>query len=115
MKILKEHPERVQALRDIANYMREGLKKAGVPIIDSITPIIPIYTYEVERTFLACKLLSERGVYVNSSIPPATPEGQCLIRTSYTATHTKEQMDKCIKAIAEVLQMLPPLQNKNEE
>ena len=115
LKILKEHPERVQALRDIANYMREGLKKAGVPIIDSITPIIPIYTYEVERTFLACKLLSERGVYVNSSIPPATPEGQCLIRTSYTATHTKEQMDKCIKAIAEVLQMLPPLQNKNEE
>ena len=115
LKILKEHPERVQALRDIANYMREGLKKAGVPIIDSITPIIPIYTYEVERTFLACKLLSERGVYVNSSIPPATPEGQCLIRTSYTATHTKEQMDKCIKAIAEVLQMLPPLQNKTEE
>ncbi len=114
LKILKEHPERVQALRDIANYMREGLRKAGVPIIDSITPIIPIYTYEVERTFLACKLLSERGVYVNSSIPPATPEGQCLIRTSYTATHTKEQMDKCIKAIAEVLQMLPPLQNKSE-
>ena len=112
LKILKEHPERVQALRDIANYMREGLKKAGVPIIDSITPIIPIYTYEVERTFLACKLLSEKGVYVNSSIPPATPEGQCLIRTSYTATHTKEQMDKCIKAIAEVLQMLPPLENK---
>ena len=114
LKILKEHPERVQALRDIANYMREGLKKAGVPIIDSITPIIPIYTYEVERTFFACKLLSERGVYVNSSIPPATPEGQCLIRTSYTATHTKEQMDKCIKAIAEVLKMLPPLQNKSE-
>lgn len=114
LKILREHPERVQALRDISNYMREGLKKAGVPIIESITPIIPIYTYSVERTFLACKMLSDRGVYVNSSIPPATPEGQCLLRTSYTATHTKEQMDYCIKQIKEVLDLLPPLEETNE-
>lgn len=106
LKILREHPERVQALRDISSYMREGLKKLGVSIIESTTPIIPIYVYEDEKAFIACKLLLERGVYVNPVVSPATPVGYALLRTSYTATHTKEQMDKAMKAIKEVLDIL---------
>ena len=106
LKIIKEHPERIQALRDISNYMREGLRKAGIKFYETTTPIIPIYTYEDEKAFLACKLLLERGVYVNPVISPATPVGQSLLRTSYTATHTKEQMDIAIKNIKEVLEII---------
>ncbi len=107
LEILKNEPQRVQALRDISDYMREGLKANGVKIIEiDSTPIIPIYTYDDEKSFKACKLLLERGVYVNPVVTPATPPGQALLRTSYTATHTKEQMDKAIKAIVEVLKIL---------
>lgn len=109
LEILKNNPERIKALSEISNYMRQNLKKLGVKIIESNTPIIPIYTYQPERTFLACKLLMEKGVYVNPAIPPATPEGMCLLRTSYTATHTKEQMDKAAKAIKEVMDILSSL------
>ena len=86
--------------------MREGLKKLGVKIIDSTTPIIPIYTYDDAKAFMACKLLLERGVYVNPVITPATPPGMALLRTSYTATHTKEQMDTAMHKIKEVLDEL---------
>ena len=65
-----------------------------------------IYVYEDEKAFMACKLLLERGVYVNPVISPATPKGMALLRTSYTATHTKAQMDKAMKAIKEVLDIL---------
>lgn len=106
LKILEENPQRIQDLLDISQYMRDGLKKLGVKIIDSITPIIPIYVYEDEKAFMACKLLLERGVYVNPVISPATPKGMALLRTSYTATHTKAQMDKAMKAIKEVLDIL---------
>lgn len=106
LKILEREPERVQALADISNYMREGLKKLGVKIIDSITPIIPIYTYDDTKAFMACKMLLERGVYVNPVITPATPPGMALLRTSYTATHTKEQMDKAMQEIKKVLDEL---------
>ena len=106
LKLLREHPERVQALTDISNYMRNGLKKLGVKIVDSTTPIIPIYVYDDEKAFVACKLLLDRGVYVNPVVSPATPVGYALLRTSYTATHTKEQMDKAMKAIKEVLDIL---------
>lgn len=106
LRILKREPERVQALSDISNYMRSGLKNLGIKIIESTTPIIPIYTYDDEKAFVACKLLLERGVYVNPVITPATPPGMALLRTSYTATHTKEQMDKAMKEIKEVLDIL---------
>ncbi len=106
LKILRAEPERVKALLDISNYMREGLKKLGVKVIDAETPIIAIYVYEDEKAFLACKLLLERGVYVNPTISPAVPVGYALLRTSYTATHTKEQMDYAMKQIKEVLDIL---------
>lgn len=106
LKILMAHPERPKALLDIANYMRTGLKKLGVHLIDANTPIIPIYVYEDEKAFKACKMLLDRGVYVNPVVSPATPVGQALLRTSYTATHTKEQMDEAMVKIKEVLDLL---------
>ena len=39
-------------LKEISSYMRAGLKANNVNIIDSQTPIIPIYTYEDEKAFL---------------------------------------------------------------
>jgi len=63
---------------------------------------------------MACRMLQDRGVYVNPVVSPAVPVGQCLLRTSYTATHTKEQLDRAIEAIAEVMKELPPY-NPNEE
>lgn len=106
LKILRSEPERVEKLHKISDYMREGLKTQGVSIIESRTPIIPIYVYDDEKAFMACKLLLERGVYVNPVITPATPEGYALLRTSYTATHTKEQLDYAITQIKEVLTLL---------
>jgi len=106
LRILKREPERVQALNDIADYMREGLTKRGLEFKPSSTPIIPIYTYTPMRTMIACNMLFEQGVYVNPVLPPATPIGECLIRTSYTATHTKAQIDEAIEKIVTVLEGL---------
>jgi 8-amino-7-oxononanoate synthase len=93
LEILKEEPERVQKLKDIADYMRAGFRELNIPIGNSTTAIIPVMTYEDERTFVMTKVLLEEGVYVNPVVSPAVPQGQCLLRTSYSATHTKEQLD----------------------
>jgi 8-amino-7-oxononanoate synthase len=109
LEIIEEEPERVQNLIDISKYMRNKLVSYGLDLLDpdSFTPIIPIYTGTQLRTLVACKMLYERGVYVNPVLPPASPEGECLIRTSYTATHTKELMDQAAKIICEVLSSIP--------
>lgn len=107
LEILRREPQRVKALHDISCYMRKGLRANNVNIIEiDETPIIPIYTYEDEKAFTACKLLFDRGVYVNPVVSPATPVGQALLRTSYTATHTERQMDIAIEKIVEVLKIV---------
>lgn len=103
VRILDAEPERVKALRDISNYMREGFHKLDIPIVESTTPIIPVMTWENERTFIITKELLEEGVYVNPVIAPAVKPGQCLLRTSYTATHTKEQLDFALQKFKKVL------------
>ena len=113
LEILAREPERVQRLRDISNYMRQGLIKEGIDIIDSKSgvPIIPIYTYGNLRTFTACQKLFERGVYVNPTVSPAVPVGKSLIRTSYMATHTEDQMDRALVHIKEVLEEVKDIED----
>ena len=106
LDILKREPERVERLNRVSDYMRKGLKTNGIDIIESKTPIIPIYTYQDDKTFIACKLLLERGVYVNPVVSPATPVGQSLLRTSYTSNHTEDILDEAIIKIKEVLNIL---------
>ena len=103
LEILKREPERPKHLMEIADYARKKLKEKGVDIRDSFAPIIPINTYDNEVTFVACKKLFDKGVYVNSVITPAVPVGQAIIRTSYMATLTKEQIDRATDIIAEVM------------
>ncbi|MCL1921759.1 MAG: aminotransferase class I/II-fold pyridoxal phosphate-dependent enzyme [Kiritimatiellaeota bacterium] len=103
MRILQREPERLTALLDIAQYVRDGLRARGVAIRESATPIVPIYTGEVERTLRVCCALFERGVYVNPVIPPATPPGECLARISCTAIHTRPLMDEAMDIIAQTL------------
>jgi len=108
LRMLREDNTRPKKLLDIASYMRNKLNQYNLPIgSDSIVPIIPIYTYSRLRTLIAVKMLFEKGVYVNPVLPPAAPEGECLIRTSYMATHTYKLLDEAATIINDVLSSLP--------
>jgi 8-amino-7-oxononanoate synthase len=109
LQILKRDPSRVTDLKNISNYMRQQLKANDIEFHDTETPIIPIFTYTPVRTMVACNMLFEMGVYVNPVLPPATPPGECLIRTSYTATHKKEHIDEAVSKIKLVLEQLKDL------
>ncbi|MBR5986277.1 MAG: pyridoxal phosphate-dependent aminotransferase family protein [Clostridia bacterium] len=103
LRIIKREPERVQRLSDLSAYARKGFIKRGIKIIESDTPIIPVYTYELENTFRKAKELYEEGVYVNPVIPPATQPGNCLLRTSYMATLTEALIDEALDIFDRVL------------
>lgn len=106
LRILEAEPQRVRRLNEIAAYMRRGLARIpAVRVHDSgneIVPIIPIMTGSVGRTLYTAKNLLDNGVYVNPVFPPAVPQDSCLLRTSYTATHTNEQLDEALQIIAAV-------------
>lgn len=103
LRHLERHPEIVSRLSALSGYARKGLKARGLPIRESTTPIIPIYTYEMDNTLIKAKELYEAGVYVNPVLPPATEPGNCLLRTSYMATHTEALLDEAMDIIKAVL------------
>ena len=72
-------------------------------IIESKMPIIPIYTYTPQNTLEKARAAYDAGVYCNPVLPPACPEGQCLLRTSLMATHTKALADEAADILAEVM------------
>ncbi len=103
LRILREQPELPARLHALSMYMRSGLKSRGIAIRDSETPIIPIYTYDVFTTLETAKELYDEGVYVNPVLPPATPATECLLRTSYMATHTETLLDEALDVIERVV------------
>ena len=103
LRHLEAHPEIVDRLRENSAYARECFHKKGVRIIEAETPIVPIYTYEVLNTLEKARMAYDAGVYVNPVLPPACAEGECLLRTSYMATHTKPLIDEATDILAKVL------------
>ncbi len=102
VNILDAEPERLTRLHDNANFMRDGFRALNLDIGNSETPIIPVMTYDDYETFAKKKQLLEEGVFVNPVISPATPPGMALLRTSYTATHTREQLEYALQAFKKV-------------
>jgi 8-amino-7-oxononanoate synthase len=96
LQVMREEPERVVRVNQIGDQMREAYQSLGFDTGDSVTPVIPIIIGDDELTFLTWKLLFENGVFVNPVISPAVSPGRQLLRTSYMATHTDEQLDKVL-------------------
>jgi len=93
LKIIKSEPQRRERLWEIGNYMRQKYQELGFNTFTSETPIIPIVIGDNMKTFMFWKMLFEEGVYANAVISPAVPSNCACLRTSYIATHTREQLD----------------------
>ncbi len=102
LDIMETEPEHVERLWEVTDRMRAGLEKMGFDLGPSVTPIIPIVIGEFEKTLVAWKSCFEAGLYTNCVIPPGVPEDMCLLRTSYMATHTDEQIDRALNILGEV-------------
>jgi 8-amino-7-oxononanoate synthase len=102
LEILQEEPWRLERLEEIANYMRKELRNLGFNVWSSQSPIIPVVIGEMMDCFKFWKDLFEEGVYANAVVPPAVPQGQSLLRTSYMASHTDEHLDQILDAFRKV-------------
>ena len=102
LHIMRDEPEHVQRLSQIGARMRASLRQLGFNILNSQSPIIPIHIGDDMMTVLTWKNLFENGVFVNPVLSPAVPAGSQLLRTSYMATHTDEQLDRVLEIYARV-------------
>lgn len=102
LDVIEREPERRARLWENAEYLRGGLQSLGFDTVSSETPIVPVVTGEMERTFAFWRALFDAGVFTNPVLPPAVPENSCRLRTSVMATHTREQLDQVLDAFTRV-------------
>ncbi|MCL2366072.1 MAG: aminotransferase class I/II-fold pyridoxal phosphate-dependent enzyme [Oscillospiraceae bacterium] len=102
LRIMKSEPDRPIKLKENGDYLRAKFREVGLTIGDSETAIVPVMTYDTIRTFKIHHELLMAGVYCNPVVAPAVNDGECLLRTSCTATHTREQLDEAVAIFKKV-------------
>lgn len=96
LDVIQSEPELIDNLWSVTERMRTGLKALGFNTGISETPVIPVVIGGDNETFVTWKALYEAGIYTNPVISPGVPKGMALLRTSYMATHTNEQIDRAL-------------------
>lgn len=102
LEILQNEPERRTRLWEITRRMHRELRGLGFELGTSETPIVPILIGDETQCFQFWKMLTENGIFANAAVPPAVAPGQALIRTSYTANHTDQQIDRVLDTFATI-------------
>jgi 8-amino-7-oxononanoate synthase len=102
LQVMKEEPERITRLNQIADHMRTGFQQLGFNTGNSVTPVIPIMIGDTMQTIITWRLLFDAGVFVNPVLSPGVAEGSELLRTSYMATHTDDQLDRVLGIFEQV-------------
>ena len=98
LEIIETEPERRERLWQITHFMKNSFQKMGYNTGTSQTPIIPIHIGDDDLAFALWKGIREEGIFTTPVIYPAVPQGQALVRTSYSANHTDEELHQVLAA-----------------
>ena len=75
---------------------------AGFDISEGTHPITPVMLYDAKLAQEMSMQLLDEGIYVIGFSFPVVPKGQARIRVQISASHSKENLDKAIKAFIQV-------------
>ncbi len=100
--ILEADPSYPSRVLRLADKVRAALGGMGYNCGESVTPIIPVFIGSEMNTVFAWRAFFDYGIYTNPVLPPGVPPNKSLLRTSYMATHTDEQIDRIIQGFYDV-------------
>ena len=102
LDIMENDPEPRERLHANVARMRDGLIQLGFKVGTAPTPVLPIYIGDEMRMLPFWRTLFDEGVYTNAVIPPAVATDATLVRTSFMAVHTPEQIDFALDVFEKV-------------
>ncbi|MBL4597062.1 MAG: aminotransferase class I/II-fold pyridoxal phosphate-dependent enzyme [Robiginitomaculum sp.] len=79
-------------LWDNATQLYAGLKNTGFDLGPQVSPIVAIRLSDPQKAVALWNGLLDAGLYTNLALPPATPLGWYLLRSSISAAHTSQQI-----------------------
>lgn len=101
LDMLTSSTELRDRLEENTHYFRKGMQAAGFDVDDGDHPIVPVMLGDAKLAQEMSIKLLEKGIYAIGFFYPVVPKGKARIRTQISAKHTKEDLDKAIKAFTE--------------
>jgi glycine C-acetyltransferase len=102
-----EGVERLAFLQDRIKQFRAGIAKIGIPTIDPEDgmpshPVVPLIIGDAAKTHQMVKALASEGVLTVGLTYPVVTKGEDELRMQINASHTKDDIDTLLAALAKV-------------
>lgn len=104
--LLKQSTTLRDTLESHTRWFRAAMTEAGFQIVPGEHPIVPVMLGDAALASKFADAMLERGIYVIGFSYPVVPQGKARIRTQISAAHTREDLEKAVKAFTEVKQQL---------
>ena len=107
VKHLKASSVEREGQQAAAANLKAMLREAGLPVMDSVTHIVPLMVGDpVRAKKISDILLAEYGVYVQPINYPTVPRGTERLRFTPGPSHTEEMMRELTEALVEIWERL---------
>ena len=93
-------------MQDNAARLHQGFKAVGLNTSNFVSPVIAVTLEDVPQAITFWNALLEAGVYVNLSLPPATPDNRPLLRCSVMAAHSSSEIDQAVETFGSIAKKL---------
>lgn len=102
LDVMENDPEPMRRLWENARWWKNALQEAGFDTMGSETPITPVYIGDEAAAQETERRLWDEGVYALAIVFPTVAKGKARIRTMPNATHTREDLERCLAAFVKV-------------
>ena len=100
LRLIQAEPWRRAKLASLVMRFRRTALRAGVPLLESYTPIQPVLLGDNARALAVSAHLQQRGFLVGAIRPPTVPQGEARLRVTLSALHTEKDVDSLVAALA---------------
>ncbi|GEO81397.1 5-aminolevulinate synthase [Pararhodospirillum oryzae] len=107
VRFLKEHNELRVRHQERAQTVIRRLREVGLPVMNTVSHIVPLMVGDAARCKMASDLLLQRhNIYVQPINYPTVPKGTERLRITATPLHTDAHIDHLVHALIDVWQYL---------
>ncbi|MBS0579355.1 MAG: 8-amino-7-oxononanoate synthase [Proteobacteria bacterium] len=103
LELVRREGWRRERVRALTARFRARALAAGVPLMDSATPIQPVVLGSAAAVLAVQARLQAAGYLVVAIRPPTVPQGRARLRIALSAAHEEAQVDALVDALAAAL------------
>ena len=101
LEILRSAKSLRQRLTDNTTFFRRRMTEEEFEILPGEHPIVPVMVGDAALAGRMAATMLEKGVYVVGFSYPVVPQGKARIRTQVSATHSRDELERAVKAFVE--------------